>query len=207
MSIWDERFAGEDFVYGIAPNSWLEQQASRIPARGRVLSLGEGEGRNAVWLAKRGFAVDAVDGSAVGLAKARRLAEREGVSIATTVGDLATYQPASAAYDAVVLVFVHLPPKLRALVHGRAQSALKPGGLVIVEAFTPRQLPRGSGGPKQAEMLYEPAALQADFPSLVWEPLEEVETDLDEGTLHKGVASVVRGVGRLPGKLELRECF
>jgi len=198
-SIWDERFAGEGYVYGTAPNTWLEAQASRLKAGSRVLSLGEGEGRNAVWLATQGHRIEAVDGSSVGLEKAQRLAATRGVTIQATVTDLATFVPALGAYDAVVLIFVHLPLPLRALVHARAQAALAPGGVLVIEAFTPRQLAFTSGGPKQVEALYEPETLRQDFPGIAWDVLREEEIELDEGPLHRGKAAVVRGLGRRAG--------
>ena len=199
MISWDERYAGDEYVYGTSPNLWLVAQSRRLPRRARVLALGEGEGRNAVWLAQEGHDVHAVDGSGVGLAKARRLAETRGVHIETTVADLAVHLPAPGAYDAVVLVFVHLPPDARAAMHRAAEEALSPGGLVLLEAFTPRQLQHGTGGPRDAAMLYEPAALRSDFARVSWDVLEEVEVDLDEGALHRGRAAVVRGVGRRTG--------
>ncbi len=195
-STWDERFAGEGYVYGTAPNGWLEAQASQFKPGSRVLSLGEGEGRNAVWLASRGHRVDAVDGSSVGLAKAQRLASTRGVTLQATVAELATFVPVPGAYDAVVLIFLHLPPPLRALVHARAEAALAPGGVVVLEAFTPRQLAFTSGGPKQLGALYEPEALRLDLPGIAWEVLREEEIELDEGPLHRGKAAVVRGLGR-----------
>jgi len=198
-SIWDERFAGEGYLYGTAPNGWLEAQAGRLKAGSRVLSLGEGEGRNAVWLATQGHRVEAVDGSSVGLEKAQRLATARGVTIQATVADLASFVPAPSAYDAVVLIFVHLAPPLRFLVHARAQAALAPGGVVILEAFTPRQIAFTSGGPKQLEALYEPEALRLDFPWIAWDVLREEEIELDEGPLHRGKAAVVRGLGRRSG--------
>ena len=207
MNQWDERFGTADFVYGTAPNQWLATNAARIAPRGRVLSLGEGEGRNAVWLADQGFSVVAVDSSSVGLEKARRLAACHKVTISTTLADLAEYAPEPGKYDAVNLIYMHLPPATRAKVHALAQSALKPGGVVIIEAFTPRQLPRTSGGPKKPDMLFEPAMLRADFPAIVWDSLEELEIDLTEGTLHQGRAAVVRGFGRLPENAQLRGCF
>lgn len=194
-SVWDERFAGQGYVYGTAPNRWLESQAGRLRPGSRVLSLGEGEGRNGVWLASQGHWVEAVDGSAVGLAKAQQLAAARGVKLRTRVADLSTYEPEAAACDAVVLIYLHLPPPLRREVHARAQAALKPGGLVLLEAFTPRQLTRSSGGPKQAELLYEAAALRQDFPGVTWEVLREEEIELDEGPLHRGPAAVIRGLG------------
>ena len=96
----------------------------------------------------------------------------------------------------MVLVFLHLPPALRAVVHSRAAAALAPGGVVILEAFTPGQLALTSGGPKQADMLYDPATIRADFPDVEWEVLEEVQADLDEGPLHQGRAALLRGLGR-----------
>jgi len=193
---WDERYAADGYAYGTAPSRWLEERAAAIRAGGRVLCLGEGEGRNAVWLAGRGLSVDAVDGSAVGLEKARRLAAERGVHIGTRVDDLASYRPEPGAYDALVLVFVHLPPAIRPGVHAAGAAALVPGGIVIVEAFTHRQLGRPSGGPRQADLLYDADLLRADFPGVEWIVLEEAEVELDEGSFHRGLAAVVRGVGR-----------
>jgi cyclopropane fatty-acyl-phospholipid synthase-like methyltransferase len=193
---WDERFAGEEYLYGTAPNRWLEAQAGHLTPGSRVLSLAEGEGRNGVWLATRGHRVEAVDGSRVGMEKARRLAEARGVTIQTTVADLGQYQPAPGAYDAVIWIFLHLAPPLRALVFSRAQAALVPGGRLIMEVFTPRQLAFTSGGTRQVEALYEPEAVRRGFPEVDWEVLVEEEIDLDEGPLHRGRAAVVRGLGR-----------
>ncbi len=193
---WDERFAGEGYLYGTAPNVWLEAQAGRLQPGSRVLSIGEGEGRNGVWLATRGHRVEAVDGSSVGLEKAQRLAAARGVTILTTVTDLSTYLPAPRSYDAVVMIFVHLAPPLRQLVLTRAQDALVAGGLFITEVFTPRQLAFTSGGTRQVEALYEPEALRRELPELDWEVLREEEIELDEGPLHRGRAAVLRGLGR-----------
>ena len=196
MGFWDERYSGDDYAYGTEPNRWLVEQVERIAPGGRVLSLGEGEGRNAVWLAERGFSVDAVDGSPVGLEKARSLAMLRGVRIHTVVEDLSRYRPATSSYDALLLAFVHLLPALRRVVHSTGAAALKPGGVVILEAFTPRQLAFSSGGPKDPAALYEPDAIRSDFPGVRWDILEEVETELDEGAHHRGRAAVLRGFGR-----------
>jgi SAM-dependent methyltransferase len=193
---WDERFSGDGFAYGTEPSRWLAAHAGRIRPGGRVLCLGEGEGRNGVWLARQGFEVDAVDGSPVGLEKARRLAAASGVSLATTVADLADHVPAPSTFDAVVLVFLHLPPALRPVVHARAAAALRPGGLVVLEAFNPAQLAHASGGPRQLDMLYAATTIRSDFPGVEWEELLDVEEDLDEGPLHQGRAALVRGLGR-----------
>ena len=204
FEFWDERYAAPGFAYGTGPNRWLEARASDIRPGGRVLSLGEGEGRNAVWLAEHGFSVDAVDASAVGLEKARELAARRGVRIRTQVDDLATYLPETGAYDALVLVFVHLPPTIRSLVHAAGARALRPGGVLIIEAFTPLQLGRPSGGPRQADLLYEVATLRSDFPGVDWQVLEEAEIELDEGPFHRGTAAVVHGVGKAGTDLRRR---
>jgi SAM-dependent methyltransferase len=204
FEFWDERYAAPGFAYGTTPNRWLEARASDIRPGGRVLSLGEGEGRNAVWLAEHGFSVDAVDASAVGLEKARELAARRGVHIRTQVDDLATYRPEPGAYDALLLVFVHLPPTVRAAVHAAGVDALKPGGIVIIEAFAPRQLGRPSGGPRQAEVFYDASLLRADFPGVEWHVLEEAEIELDEGPFHRGTAAVVHGVGKAGTDLSRR---
>jgi|OpeIllAssembly_1097287.scaffolds.fasta_scaffold54232_3 hypothetical protein len=195
MNPWDERFGGEGYAYGTEPSRWLVENAGRIPRGLPVLALGEGEGRNGVFLAGLGLDVEAVDGSPVGLAKARLLASSRGVSLRTTVADLADFVPAPVRYGAVVLVFLHLPPPLRATVHARAAAALAPGGLVVLEAFTPRQLAHSSGGPRQEDMLYDPATMRGDFPGVEWDVLEEAEVDLDEGPLHRGRAALVRGLG------------
>jgi 2-polyprenyl-3-methyl-5-hydroxy-6-metoxy-1,4-benzoquinol methylase len=192
---WDERYSAEAFVFGTEPNRWLASQAPRIAPGGRVLCLGEGEGRNAVWLAGQGFRVEAVDGSAVGLEKARRLAAERGVAIGTTVMDLADFRPGPDPFDAVVLVFLHLPPGLREAVHRAAEASLRPAGVMIVEGFTPEQLPLTSGGPKQPDMLYTAALLRGDFAGISWDVLEESRVELDEGPGHQGPAAVVRGLG------------
>jgi len=196
MSFWDERYADEQYIYGTAPNRWLAARAGLIRPAGKILSLGEGEGRNAVWLAGQGYAVDAMDGSSVALDKARKLAGRAGVAPRFHLADLRSYQPAVASYDAVVLIFVHMPPPMRAEVHRRAEAALVPGGALIIEAFTPAQLGRPSGGPSQVELLYRPETIRSDFPGLEWIELRAEQVELDEGPLHRGPACVVRGVGR-----------
>lgn len=196
MNPWDERFATDGFAYGTEPSRWLVQHAGRIPRTLPVLALGEGEGRNAVFLAGLGLDVEAVDGSPVGLAKASRLAASRGVALRTTVADLAGFVPPEGRFGAVILVFLHLPPALRASVHARAAAALAPGGVVILESFTPAQLAFSSGGPRQPDMLHDPATIRADFPGVAWEVLQEVEADLDEGPLHQGRAALLRGLGR-----------
>lgn len=197
MNFWDQQFSVAGFKYGTAPNAFLRQQANCLTPHSRIVLPGDGEGRNSVWLAEQGHQVLALDSSAVGLQKAQALAQERGVSINTQCCDLADWVPDAGAFDAVVLTFVHLPPTLRALAHGRLAQALRPGGHLLLEAFHPQQLGRSSGGPKQLELLYTAQQLAADFsPALETCLLEEIEVELDEGPGHQGWAWVTRCVGQ-----------
>lgn len=197
MNFWDQQFSVEGFKYGTRPNEFLRAQAPRLQPGARVLLPGDGEGRNSVWLAGLGHRVLAVDLSEVGLRKARTLAEARGVRIETEQADLADWEPRQGDFDAAVLTYLHLPPALRTSVHQRLAGALRPGGLLILEAFHPDQLGRTSGGPKQVDMLYSLATIEADFDgSLVRELGEEAEVLLDEGPGHHGPACVTRYLGR-----------
>lgn len=196
-AFWDQRYAEPGYKYGTAPNAFLQQQAHRLAPGSRVLVPGDGEGRNSVWLAQQGHQVLAMDSSAQGLAKARALAAERGVAVETRHADLADWQPAPGRADAVVLVFVHLPPALRRSAHQRLAGALAPGGWLLLEAFHPRQLGRASGGPKDADMLVDLATLRADFAGRLDEVLGwEGEVVLDEGPGHQGAARVTRWLGR-----------
>ncbi|QQR41795.1 class I SAM-dependent methyltransferase [Myxococcus xanthus] len=193
---WDARFSHPAYVYGTQPNDFLVEMASRLPPGGRVLSLGEGEGRNAVYLASLGHAVTAVDASSVGLQKAKQLADERGVNIETHVSDLAHFTFAPEAWDAAIVIFCHLPPALRRRVHGALVKSLRPGGLVLLEAYTPAQLGFRTGGPPVEELLYTAEALREDFAGLELPVLRELTREVREGTLHTGRAAVVQLVGR-----------
>ncbi|MFP5466259.1 MAG: class I SAM-dependent methyltransferase [Gammaproteobacteria bacterium] len=196
MSFWDQQFGADGYKYGTQPNAFLAAQAYRLKPGGDVLVPGDGEGRNGVWLAQQGHRVTSMDGSAVGLDKARALAVACGVSLDTVLADLADWAPKPASADAVVLTFVHLPPVIRSAAHRRLKQALRPGGLLILEAFHPRQLPLKSGGPKDEAMLYTLALLRQDFVGLDECLAEEVDTLLNEGPGHQGSAQIVRWIGR-----------
>ncbi len=193
---WDDRFSCEHYVYGEAPNAFLARHASLIPAGARVLVPGDGEGRNGVWLARQGFRVLSVDSSAVGLEKARRLAARHDVTIETEHTDLTAWAWPEAAFDAVVSIFLHLPPETASSIHAAMLKALKPGGLMILQAFRPEQLGCASGGPKDVSWLYTSAILASDFAEA--EILLNVEeaVSLEEGPLHRGPAATVGLVAR-----------
>lgn len=195
---WDARYGGQEFIFGTEPNQFLAAQAHRIRPGGRVLSLGEGEGRNAVFLAARGLQVIGTDASEVGLAKARALAGRRGVRIETLAGDLATL-PFPRGLDAVVNVFCHLPSALRRQVHRRALESLAPGGLFLAELYRPEQLAMGTGGPGTADNTATLEALREDFAGCEELHAASLERDVVEGTAHTGRAAVAQVVFRKPG--------
>lgn len=198
-TFWDQRYgnSGNGYVYGTFPNEFLAAVADRIPT-GSVLCLAEGEGRNAVFLAKRGHAVTAVDQSAVGLAKARALATQNGVVLATHVVDLADYPVTPGAWAGIVAIFMHLPPALRARVLAQAAAGLQPGGVFILECYTPAQLAFNTGGPREVELLPTLAGLRAELPGLEFLHGRELERDILEGDGHTGRGAVVQIVARRP---------
>ena len=194
--MWDQRFAEPGFVYGDQPNDYLRQVVARIPS-GEVLCIGEGEGRNAVYLAEQGFSVTAVDASAVGLEKARGLAAERGVSIETIHADLADFVIEPGRWSGVIEVFCQLLPALRSQVHAAAAAGLAIGGAFVLEAYTPRQLGRGTGGPPILERLYEPADVRRDLQAagLRLERAEEVVREVREGRYHVGASAVLQVLG------------
>lgn len=196
--MWNERYAEAGFVYGTEPNDFLRAQASRLPTSGRALELCAGEGRNGVWLAQHGLAVTSVDGSSVGLAKAARLASERGVALETIVADLATYDVGQHTWQVIVSVFAHLPPPLRRQVHASCVRALAPGGLFVLEAYTPAQVARGTGGPPDPALCMTLAGLRDELAGLTFEHGEELEREIYEGDHHHGLSSVVQVVARKP---------
>jgi SAM-dependent methyltransferase len=196
VGFWDEQFAKETYKYGTAPNAFLAAESWRLARESRVLVPGDGEGRNGAWLAGEGHHVTAVDQSTVGLEKARALAIARGVALALVEADLETWAPEPAAWDAIVLTYVHLPAAWRRQAHRRLATGLASGGLLILEAFHPLQLGRPSGGPKDATMLYTLDSLRDDFGGSFDELVGwEGEVALDEGPGHQGPAVVTRYVG------------
>ena len=197
---WDERYGGETFAYGERPNAFLASLADRFAAGGRALVPGDGEGRNGVFLATRGMQVETLDLSALGVVKAHRLAAARGVTLDARQGDVLTRDWPVAAYDVIALLYLHLAAEGRRTLHARALAALKPGGLIVLEAFTPRQIEKQRegvrGGPREAALLYEPEDLRTDFAGAGIELLRETEAALEEGTLHVGRSAVVRMVAR-----------
>ncbi len=194
-AFWNNRYAVASHVYGETPNAFVAEVAPEIPA-GPVLCLAEGEGRNAVHLATLGHRVTAVDQSEVGLAKARHLAGARGVEIETVAADLANYSIAAGAWAGIVSTFAHLPPALRRRVHRDAVAGLQPGGVFVLEAYTPAQLAFGSGGPKDPERLMTLAALGEELSGLQFQIARELERDVIEGAGHTGRGAVVQILAR-----------
>jgi SAM-dependent methyltransferase len=192
---WNDRYAAAGHFYGEAPNAFVAEVAPEIPA-GPVLCLAEGEGRNAVHLAMLGHRVTAVDQSEVGLAKARRLAAARGVEIETVATDLADYSIAVAAWAGILATFAHLPPALRRRVHRDVVAGLQPGGVYILEAYTPAQLAFGTGGPKLPELLMTLADLREELSGLKFLIARELERDVIEGSGHNGRGAVVQILAR-----------
>lgn len=193
---WNERYAGHaEYVYGTEPNDFLREQADTFP-HGRALCLAEGEGRNGVFLAERGHRVTGVDFSREGLRKAAALAAERGVTLDLVEADLADYEPPADAFTAVVSSWLHLPPPLRQTVHARAVRALVPGGMFLLEAYTPDQLRHGTGGPKDVALLYTCDLLIPDFAGCDLLIARELEREVHEGTFHGGMSSVVQILAR-----------
>jgi SAM-dependent methyltransferase len=192
---WNERYSAPGFAYGTEPNDFLASVADRIPP-GPVLTLGEGEGRNAAFLAGRGHEVVAVDQSEVGLAKALRLAEERGVRVQTQQADLSDYPIRPGAWAGIVSIFCHLPPSIRVPLHAAIVGGLRPGGVFVLEAYTPRQYGRGTGGPPSPELMVTLEDLTNELAGLEFLHARELEREVHEGVYHTGLASVVQLLAR-----------
>ncbi|MBK9976820.1 MAG: class I SAM-dependent methyltransferase [Gemmatimonadetes bacterium] len=194
---WDERFSAGELPYGAEPNDFVAAQAPHIPT-GPVLCLAEGYGRNALWLAAQGHPVTAIEQSSVGIARAKDLGVERGVEVTWVQGDLADVYLGEGKWSGIVSVFAHLPPALRADVHARAVRALAPGGVFILEAYSPAQLGHRTGGPRDVELLMTRDGLVQELAGLELLIAQEVEREVNEGVLHQGLAAVVQVVARKP---------
>jgi SAM-dependent methyltransferase len=197
---WNERFATDHYVFGTNPNEFLASQRSRLRPGMRALAVADGEGRNGVWLAEQGVEVHAVDASHVALAKAARLAASRHVSVRFEEADLLTWSFPESAYDLVVGIFFQFAPHPERLhIIDGIKRAVVPGGEVILQGYTPRQLAYGTGGPKDPTQLWTPALLEEWFAGWHIEHLREHDAVLDEGPAHSGMSAVVEMVARRPG--------
>ena len=197
---WNGRFAAPGFVFGTAPNAFLASQASRLSPGMSALCVADGEGRNSVWLAKQGLAVTAFDFSPVALAKARAFARDSGVTIDHRLSTVEAWPWDERRYDVVAGIFIQfVGPAERALMFAGMARALKPGGLLILEGYGPKQLEYATGGPKKLENLYTEALLRESFKDLEILHLAAYDAEVDEGAGHKGISALVDLVARKPG--------
>lgn len=195
---WNERYSQQEMAYGNEPNDFFKEQLDRLQP-GKLLLPAEGEGRNAVYAAQQGWDVLAFDYSEAGKAKALQLAESKGVNLHYELADAQQFSAASESFDAVALIYAHMPPAARTALFKGIATWLKPGGQLIVEAFHPRQLEGyPSGGPKEESMLYTAAMLEQAFSGFKIQYLQEEEIDLAEGTYHLGKGYVTRMVAIKP---------
>jgi len=197
QAMWEERYGIDEYVYGTEPNSFLKDHVSDLPM-GEVLCLAEGEGRNSVFLATTGRTVSSVDLTESGVAKTLRLAASAHVSVDAVVGDLADYDLGVDRWDAIVSIFAHMPSSVRVDLHRRVVAALRPGGVFLLEAYTPDQIGRGTGGPASSDMMMTVAGLRGELEPLEFVVAAERVREVVEGTHHTGTGSVVQVVARKP---------
>lgn len=197
MNKWDDRYSGSEYAYGLKPSEFLVEQATLLLPKKtlHVLSLGEGEGRNATYLAGLGHHVHAVDGSAVGLVKASQLASQRNVKITTQIADLTDYK-IDHTYDLIIMIFCHIPSIVRTKIHSQILSSLSLGGLLIYQAYSPNQLRYGTGGPDQMDMLVTLDELKGSFSPMQFLHANMREREVKEGSFHTGLAEVTEFVGR-----------
>jgi 2-polyprenyl-3-methyl-5-hydroxy-6-metoxy-1,4-benzoquinol methylase len=189
---WDERYAGAELLWSAEPNRFVAAELASLPA-GRALDLGAGEGRNAIWLAGRGWKVTAVDFSAVALERGAALAARKGVSVEWVKADLRTYEPAAAAYDLVLIVYMHFPRPDLSRMMAAASSALAPGGTLFIIGHDRENITRGYGGPQDPGRLYTPELLTSELKDLTILRAEQVNRLVvaDDGE-HQAVDTLLR---------------
>jgi 2-polyprenyl-3-methyl-5-hydroxy-6-metoxy-1,4-benzoquinol methylase len=197
---WNDRYSKEEYAYGEQPNDYLQQQLQKLEP-GAILFPAEGEGRNAVFAAKRGWNVSAFDISTEGRNKALRLAEINKVTLDYQVGELQSLKYSIGQFDAVALIYAHFPADIKSLYHKTVSTYLRAGGMIIFEAFSKRHLDyiaknEKVGGPKEVEMLFSIEEIKSDFINYEVIELIETEVELNEGLFHNGKGSVIRFVGR-----------
>jgi cyclopropane fatty-acyl-phospholipid synthase-like methyltransferase len=194
---WDTRFERDDYIFGTAPNVFLASQAARLRPGMRALSVADGEGRNSVWLAQQGLRVAAFDISPVGVRKAQVLAVRAGVTVDCAIAGIDDYAWPQAAFDVVAAIFIQFAtPAQRAWLFGKMLDALVPGGLLLLQGYTPRQLEYRTGGPGRDDHLYTPELLRESFAAHEILELREHDDVLAEGTQHAGMSALIDCVVR-----------
>jgi SAM-dependent methyltransferase len=192
---WETRFSVPDYIFGTEPNAFLRSHAHRLPRRGKALALADGEGRNGVWLAQRGLDVLSVDFSPAAQAKARALARERNVGLRIERVDVTTWDWPKDEFDVIAAIFIQFPCE-RARIFAGIKSALKPGGLLLLQGYRPEQLNYNTGGPSAVENLYTEAMLAEAFADLSDLQIRAHDSMTDEGTRHVGMAALIDLVGR-----------
>lgn len=202
QDFWSDKYraVGESYLFGTAPNRFLAAQAGLLRAGQRALSVADGEGRNAVWLAEQGLDVTATELSPVALDKAEALAAARGVRVDFALADALNWTYPDEAFDLVVAIFIQFAaPDERALLFENLKRTLRPGGRIVLQGYTPKQLDYRTGGPSAVDNLYTAAMLRETFGDFDIERLDEYEDVLDEGSAHRGQSALVGMVARKPG--------
>lgn len=192
--MWDKIYNIDKYVYGKSPNDFLKANFKSLP-KGKTLLLAEGEGRNAVFLAKHGFDATAVDISHVALQKAKKLADENGVEIELICEDLTKFDMGENRWDSIISIFCHLPSQQRADLYKKVQLALKPKGTFLLEGYTPKQLKYKTGGPPTEDMMVSKEILLNELPKLEFAYLKELDREIHEGINHHGLGAVVQAIG------------
>lgn len=194
---WNRRFETDGYLFGTQPNAWLREHASVWRAGQRVLSIADGEGRNSVWLAQQGLSVDAFDIAELGVAKARRLAAQQDVAVNFAVADCDALAWPERVYDGVAAIFVQFAdPAMRERLFANIQRCLKPGGTLVLQGYTPKQLEYQTGGPPIASHLYTRELLRDAFGAMDILELREYEAVVAEGSAHCGWSALIGMVAR-----------
>lgn len=196
---WDDRYAGEDYLFGTEPNAFLASQAHRFAPGQHALAVGDGEGRNGVFLATKGLIVTSLDSSYRGLRKGIALSLKRNVLLDTVLADVGTWSWPQEAFDIVVAIFIQFAgPELRERLFERMKTALRPGGLLVMQGYRPEQIDYGTGGPPHWENMYTRPMLEAAFFDLEILHLSEHDSYIVEGRGHDGLSALIDLVGRRP---------
>ncbi|MCC7549490.1 MAG: class I SAM-dependent methyltransferase [Burkholderiales bacterium] len=199
-AFWDARYATDEYVFGREPNRFLVSQRAMFTPGAAVLDVATGEGRNALWLAQLGCRVTGIDVSPLGLAKARRMAAEAGVNVEFEQVDVRNWHWPEERFDAIVTIFIQFAaPDDRSRVFDGMKRALRPGGVIVMQGYTPRQLEYRTGGPPQAEHMYTEALLREAFSDMEILHLREYEDVLAEGSKHVGRSALIDMVARKRG--------
>ncbi len=189
--LWDKKYTAPEYIYGKNPNEYFKNVIDTLEP-GKLLLPSEGEGRNAVYAANKGWSVTALDFSIKAKEKALKLAFENNVSISYIITEVEKYNFPESEFDVIGLIYAHYPPDLRTLIHSSVVKSLKQGGTLILEAFNKKQINNGTGGPKELPLLYNTEILQNDFLKLHILEIKELETGLSEGKHHNGKADIIR---------------